>query len=366
MTFRALDLFSGAGGLSLGLQSAGFQVLAAIDNWRPVADSYTANFKHPHFLEDVKNVDVEWLAERGIDIPFDVVVGGPPCQGFSVQRIGEDSDIRNLLVYDFARIVTELRPRMFLMENVPGLLGKRGVAVARVFADLLRSAGYLVAHKVLDAADYGLPQRRRRVFFVGWEAKANLSFSFPDPCFVERNYRTVREAFSGLPSPPRDFRPSPADPLHRRMRLSATNLERLAMIPPGAGFESLPLEMRVDCHRDGPDRIGHRNVYGRLDPDRPSGTITARFDSFTRGRFAHPWENRNISLREGARLQGFPDAHAFLGTQEEIAAQIGNAVPPPLAEAVCRSLFDSLSGRTTTTRQLAMPLIAPEGAMTTA
>ena len=366
MTFRALDLFSGAGGLSIGLRNSGFQVVAAIDNWKPAANSYKANFGHPHYLEDVKIVDSEWLKERGIGTPFDVVVGGPPCQGFSVQRIGEDSDIRNLLVFDFARLMTELRPRMFLMENVPGLLGKRGIAVARAFEDQLRSAGYLVMHKVLNAVDYGVPQRRRRVFFVGWEATANMSFSFPKPLRAERNYRTVREAFAGLPSPPGDHRPSPADALHRRMRLSSKNLERLAMIPPGGGFESLPLEMRVDCHRDGPDRIGHRNVYGRLDPDRPSGTITARFDSFTRGRFAHPWEHRNISLREGARLQGFPDAHTFLGTQEEIAAQIGNAVPPPLAEAICRSLFDSLSGAVTPADQLPLPLNSPEGATITA
>lgn len=356
MSFRALDLFSGAGGLSLGLRNAGFQMAAAIDNWQPAADSYAANFDHPHLVEDIKNVDVGTLAACGIDAPLDVVAGGPPCQGFSVQRIGEDSDVRNFFVFDFARIVVEFRPRMFLMENVPGLLGKRGAAVARMFADLLHSAGYLVAREVLEAADYGLPQRRRRVFFVGWPATENISFSFPEPDHSKSDYRTVREAFSGLPSPPDNFLPSPTDPLHRRMRLSAKNMERLAMIPPGCGFESLPLEMRVACHRDGPDRIGHRNVYGRLDPYRPSGTITARFDSFTRGRFAHPWENRNISLREGARLQGFPDGHVFRGTQEEIAAQIGNAVPPPLAEAVCRRMFAALTGSETFAGQLPLAL----------
>jgi DNA (cytosine-5)-methyltransferase 1 len=114
------------------------------------------------------------------------------------------------------------------------------------------------------------------------------------------------------------------------------------MIPPGKGFESLPVEMRVNCHKGGPDKIGHRYVYGRLAPDKPAGTLTARFDSFTRGKFAHPHSNRNISLREGARLQTFPDSFRFKGSQEDVAALIGNAVPPRLARVVGRSLIEYL------------------------
>src|SRR6185436_18146634 len=125
---------------------------------------------------------------------------------------------------------------------------------------------------------------------------------------------------------------------HRRTRLSALNLARLQHIPPGGGMEDLPIQLRADCHRDGPDKIGHRKVYGRLDPEAPAATITARFDSFTRGRFAHPFEDRNITLREGARLQTFPDTFAFKGTQEEIAALIGNSVPPRLAKEVGTAL----------------------------
>lgn len=149
---------------------------------------------------------------------------------------------------------------------------------------------------------------------------------------------TVADAIGDLPEPPDDFTPSPGDTLHRRMKLSRKNVERLKLIPPGGGFEDLPIEMRVNCHKGGASKIGHRAVYGRLKNDRPAGTITARFDSFTRGRFAHPTAHRNISLREGARLQGFPDTHRFLGTQEEVAAQIGNAIPPPLARVVAMAV----------------------------
>lgn len=349
----ALDLFCGAGGLSIGLCNAGFEVVSGVDGWEPATKSYGSNFDHPCFLEDVKAVNAMKLREWGIEDPPDVVVGGPPCQGFSIQRIGEDADERNDLILEFARVVTELLPRMFLMENVPGLLGKRGAATTRRFTELMNNAGYMLCRSVLDAANYGLPQLRRRVFFVGWRADEPVDFAFPKPTHAQGAYRTVREAIGDLTSPPNDFTPSPSDPLHRRMRLSAKNLERLALIPPGGGFEDLPPEMRVNCHRDGAKKIGHRYVYGRLDPDQPAGTITARFDSFTRGRFAHPWENRNISLREGARLQGFPDHHVFSGTQEEIAAQIGNAVPPPLAEAIFRRMFDVLTGRSYDEGQLA-------------
>lgn len=353
MMFKALDLFCGAGGLSIGLRNAGFEVVAGVDGWEPAIVSYASNFEHPCFLEDVKAVNAAKLHEWGIEGTLDVIAGGPPCQGFSIQRIGEDMDERNDLIFEFGRVITELLPRMFLMENVPGLLGKRGAATAQRFTELMNKAGYALSHSVLDAASYGVPQLRRRVFFVGWRADEITNFAFPNATRTLDAYRTVREAISDLPSPPNDFTPSPGDPLHRRMRLSAKNLERLALIPPGGGFEDLPQDMRVNCHRNGAKKIGHRYVYGRLDPDQPAGTITARFDSFTRGRFAHPWEDRNISLREGARLQGFPDHHVFSGTQEVIAAQIGNAVPPPLAEAICRRMFDALMGRSFDEEQLA-------------
>lgn len=331
----ALDLFCGAGGLTRGLVDAGFDVLAAFDKWAPAVRSYRLNFpEHPCLQDDVASIDAERLTALGL-MDVDLVAGGPPCQGFSAQRIGVDEDDRNELVHAFGQVVVKARARMFVMENVRGLLGGRGRATASRFVTDMEAAGYEVIHRVLDSADYGVPQNRLRVFFVGRRREATGRFTFPEPTVVRP--KTVAEALADLPEPPIDLTPWAEDALHRRSRLSELNQRRIALIPPGGGFEDLPVDLRADCHKNGAARIGHRAVYGRLHPDRPAGTITARFDSFTRGRFGHPVEPRNLTLREGARLQSFPDDHRFMGTQEEVAAQIGNAIPPLLAAAVARS-----------------------------
>ena len=290
--------------------------------------------------------------ERDLDLladalaVLDLVVGGPPCQGFSIQRIGLDHDVRNHLVMEFGRLVSELKPQLFLMENVPGLMGKRGKTLVAEFRRYLEASGYEVTSAIINAADYGVPQLRKRVLFAGWRF-GQLEFAIPSPTFCVDNYRTVAEAFYGLPSPPKDFTPHPGDALHRRMKLSPLNQKRIELIPPGGGMQDLPDELKVDCHKIGAEKIGHRYVYGRLAPDKPAATITARFDSFTRGKFGHPSEPRNMTLREGARLQSFPDSFKFLGTQEEIAAQIGNAVPPLFAEIIARAAAQYLDTCTT-------------------
>ncbi len=341
MRFTALDLFCGAGGLSRGLTDAGISVVGAIDSWEPAIRSYRENFDHQAWIADAGKLDAAKLSKMGFSGSVDLVVGGPPCQGFSIQRIGINTDARNDLIGSFARTVVSLRPKLFIMENVPGLLGHRGREHLRRFENLLSNAGYETTHKILDASEFGVSQVRRRVFVVGWPKSLGTRFEFPEP--LSSAPRSVRDAIGGLIEPPRDFTPMPGDPLHRRMKLSELNLQRLRHIPPGGGFEDLPVELRVDCHKAGAARIGHRNVYGRLAFDRPASTITARFDSFTRGRFAHPEQDRNITLREGARLQGFPDDHVFLGTQEEVAALIGNSVPPPLGAAMGRAALRYLN-----------------------
>ena len=216
------------------------------------------------------------------------------------------------------------------MENVPGLLGMRGRHILTEFERMLHDAGYTYEIKRVDAADFGVPQSRRRVLFVG----CRMGDPTPATDFATKPRTTVREAFADLPPAAAAGAKGALDPLHITSRMSALNVERLRHIPPGGGFEDLPVEMRVRAHKNGAAKIGHRAVYGRLHPDRPAGVITARFDSFTRGRFAHPIEDRNITLREGARLQSFPDDFAFLGNREEITALIGNAVPPKVAESV--------------------------------
>jgi DNA (cytosine-5)-methyltransferase 1 len=343
-SLSAIDLFCGAGGMSLGLQRSGYDIIGAIDSWKPATDSYKRNFTHPVLHHDISTLTVEgFWSMLGLEPKeINLIAGGPPCQGFSVQRIGSDHDTRNAMIFDFGRFVCEIRPDAFLLENVPGLLGTRGREIANRFEEMVLSNGYSVTWSLINAADYGVPQFRKRVFCLGWRNDKFRTLILPAPDRRKDQFVSVWDAIGDLPSPPADFMPSPKDRLHRRMKMSNTNLERLKHIPPGGGFESLPKHLRVPCHRNGPEKIGHRYVYGRLRHDTPAGTITARFDSFTRGKFAHPFENRNITLREGARLQTFDDDFEFLGTQEEIAALIGNAVPPVLAESIGRAIYKQL------------------------
>ncbi|MFY0524466.1 DNA cytosine methyltransferase [Archangium gephyra] len=334
-----VDLFCGAGGFTLGLERAGFHVLCGVDSWNLAAETYARNFKHPIVCADISQMSAGELLRRA-DVegsPVDLVVGGPPCQGFSVQRIGSDDDARNSLVLEFVRMVRELRPRLFIMENVPGLVGKRGHALFESFLEAVDAAGFDAEAHLVNAADHGVPQVRRRVVVLGRRRADTAPFLLPGASFKEEEYRTVWDAIGDLPAPTAPDSALLPDPLHRQTRLSELNRQRLRHIPPGGGMEDLPVHLRVDCHKAGADRIGHRYVYGRLAPDRPASTITARFDSFTRGRFAHPFEDRNITLREGARLQTFPDGFLFAGNQEDVAAQIGNAVPPLLAEVLGRA-----------------------------
>jgi DNA (cytosine-5)-methyltransferase 1 len=341
----AIDLFCGAGGLSLGLRTAGFRILGALDYWDRAVRTYEENFDHPVVLRDIRSTSTHELLslinQDGKEI--DLLAGGPPCQGFSVQRIGQNDDSRNDLIFEFARFVCGLRPKMFLMENVPGLVGARGISYAKRFESLVSQSGYECEWVLLNAAEYGLPQMRKRVFYYGWLNSEVSAFQFPSPTCREGEFRSAWEAINDLPSATKPGDLHGEDRLHRETRLSDLNVERIRLIPPGGGFEDLPAHLRVDCHKNGAAKIGHRYVYGRLHPDRPAPTITARFDSFTRGKFGHPHEHRTITLREGARFQSFPDSFKFVGTQEQIAALIGNAIPPHIGNLIGSAFYQHLT-----------------------
>ena len=349
---RAVDLFCGAGGLSLGLEQAGLTVELGVDSWDLAVETYRANFNHPCLQSNVSGLHSDDLLALLPAGELDLVAGGPPCQGFSIQRIGADQDARNHLVLEFGRLAVELAPRYILMENVLGLRGVRGRPLLAALIGLLNEYGYQTRVEVVNAADFGVPQARRRVIVFGWRE------GLPAPLLPvpSSHHMSVWSAIGDLPSPAPPGARDTADPLHIATRLSDLNRKRLAHVPPGGGFEDLPPELRVNAHRLGADVIGHRGVYGRLHPDRPAGTITARFDSFTRGRFAHPVEDRNITLREGARLQTFPDGFGFSGNQEQIAALIGNSVPPRLAYALGLAIVNAEPSSGASPAQSALPL----------
>lgn len=352
MRFSCVDGFSGAGGLSLGLSRAGFEILLSFDNDKLCIETQQSNpsyFKHQTRCCGIDDMlGGHLLTETGLQPgELDLLAGGPPCQGFSVQRIGADIDDRNDLVLKFVQLVDEVRPKFFLMENVRGLAGKRGREyLARVLKHAEES-GYHVHLKVLDAQDYGVPQRRQRVVVVGEHTPEGEKpyFAFPKPTTPKGQRVTVRTAIGKLPAPPQNGTDHPDFTHHRRDRLSALNKKRLAALKEGQGREHLPPELLADCHRISPDIIGHRNVYGRMRWDDVAPTITARFDSFTRGLFGHPSQLRSISLREGAELQTFPSDIVFSGNKVDIARQIGNAVPVRLAESIGKSIAKCLRAR---------------------
>lgn len=339
---RAIDLFCGAGGLSLGLKRAGFEIRFALDHDGHACATYERNLGDHVVCGDIAEwspQDILSQAQIGVG-ELDLVAGGPPCQGFSVQRRGDRMDPRNDLAIIFMERALGLRPAAILLENVPGLLGERGIDHRRAILALLEKHGYDHTSRVLQAEDFDVPQDRRRGFIVAWNPRRIEGFEFPArPGSV---VRTVRDAIGDLPEPPRDFTCHPLYPNHVRVRVSPLNEERIHNVPYGGGRLDLPFHLQLPCHRNAGSHR-HLDVYGRMTWEGPAPTITARFDNFTRGRFAHPESDRTITGREGARIQSFPDDFVFLGPKKDVARQIGNAVPPLLAQAVGDSLVASLN-----------------------
>lgn len=340
----AIDLFAGAGGLSHGLRESGFTIGAALDNDPIAVTTYRANVGDHIACESIEEVSATDLMKRaGVRRgECTLLTGGPPCQGFSLQRRGSREDARNKLVLQFVRMVEDVRPRFFLMENVGGLLTKHGRPFLDEFAVRAARLDYTIHIELLNAADFGVPQHRQRAFLVGERCgKSSPVFHFPKQTSAHKR-RTVRDAIADLPRPPEDGSPHPEYANHyRERRLSALNIERIRHVPQGGGREHLPERLQLDCHKN---NHGHRHldVYGRLAWDEPSVTLTARFDSFTRGRFAHPEEHRSLTIREGARLQTFPDSFVFNGNREDQARQVGNAVPPALARQLGVALLSAI------------------------
>ena len=340
--YTCIDSFCGAGGLGLGLKRAGFDILLSFDIDQTCIATIEANkkfFDHPAEAADIADMLNGKLLKK-CDLQrgeLFLLAGGPPCQGFSVQRRGSDTDVRNELVLKYGKLIDELYPMYFVMENVTGIAGKRGKTILQQLMEDVEKIGYTVHISLLDAQDFGVPQRRKRYIIVGERKDMGEHYEYPAPTHERR---TVRETIGNLPIPPEDGTDHPEISLHRRDRLSELNLKRIRAIKEGQGRDDLPDELLADCHKVDSSVIGFRSVYGRMAWDDVAPTITARFDSFTRGKFGHPDQDRSVSLREGALLQSFPMDFAFVGTKVDVARQIGNAVPPLLAEYIGKSILE--------------------------
>ena len=333
----AIDLFCGAGGLTLGLKQAGFNVVGAIDIDEAACESYSLN--HPEvnlWQTDIKDLTATEVLEKLKIKPgeLDLLAGCPPCQGFSSIRTlngGPAEDERNDLVFEFLRLVKELRPKSIMMENVPGLAKDKRIDT---FREELKELGYESDLDVINASDYGVPQRRRRMILLG-ALDGPIKITPPK----ENRRTTVREAIRGLPKPG-----SSGDFLHDYPEnREEKTIKMISLIPKNGGSRSdLPDEYILECHKRNPG--GFKDVYGRMKWDDVAPTITGGCSNPSKGRFLHPEQNRTITLREAALLQTFPKDYKFSskGGKQKIALQIGNALPPLLIAEHAKDLKNQL------------------------
>ena len=330
----AMDLFAGAGGSTQGLVDAGFRVLAAIEQDQDAADSLAANHPDVHVLPmDIGEVSPKGLRLKlGLD-PFDLTLltACPPCQGFSSLGVRDSDDKRNDLVAQVWRFTREFWPSAVLVENVPGLANDQRWAV---LCRQLRTVGYRVESWMVDAADFGVPQRRRRLIAL---AVRQWKRPFPD------DLRDLLPSQFHLEAPHASDAIAQAGPIddsddnwHRARTPTARVLERIRAIPAGGNHFDLPESLQLACHkrlrRQG--RKAATGPYGRIPLEGPAPTMTTRCTTVSCGRFIHPTEDRGISLREAALIQTFPPDYSFCGFHESVERQIGNAVPVRLAHAL--------------------------------
>ncbi len=330
MAYTYIDLFCGAGGLSLGFDRAGFRNVLAVEINPGFAGTYQKNFpSHRLVIDDIKNLDEKRIRELTGGKRIDVIAGGPPCQGFSIAgNIGRTflEDDRNKLFREFVRFVEILKPRIFVLENVAAMATHRRGETLRTILDAFGNAGdgYRVQCRVLNSADYGIAQERRRTVLVGVRKDLDTEFSYPDSTGVTR---TIRDAIGDLP--PLESGESSSIPNHAAMRHSAQMLKKMSYVKDGGDRMDIPEELRPTS--------GDVRKYIRYDSKKPSVCVTGDMR-----KIFHYEQNRALTARELARIQSFPDDFIFVGTSIQIQQQIGNAVPPVLAEKIAEKVEEAL------------------------
>jgi len=353
--YNVVDLFSGCGGLTAGFRLANseigeFRPVAAVDADVDSAATYAANFGDHVFVGSIE----DWLEGTHYPESADVVLGGPPCQGFSPLGKQEVTDRRNALWEQYVEAVARLRPSFFVLENVREFLNSeqfRGLGAACKSGERLED--YELEDFVLDASLYGAPQRRRRAIVIG-RPRGHPRLGRPQ---VSARRSNVSDAFEGLraevrhrdlPDRRAEFRgqtvpgPFAGAELHLTRFFTQLSLDRYRSIPPGGNRFDIPYLLQAPCWRT--HRTGSADVMGRLFWDKPSVTIRTEFYKPEKGRYLHPTEHRPITHLEAARLQGFPDDYTWFGSKYSIARQIGNAVPLQLGQALGHHILSALSG----------------------
>lgn len=372
--YGVLDLFCGCGGMSWGLAKQGFDILAGIDIWDIALSTYAHNHKNAKTMNlDITNADPMTVLKK-LDISpnkIDVIVGGPPCQGFSKNTPAAGrflDDPRNQLYKAYLHFVEVIRPKIVIIENVAEIFNAFGGVVRQEIIKTLQKYGYKVSVKIINMSKYGVPQKRRRCFFFASQVG--------DPIFPKEHSEIVSawEAISDLPvvnqgegNDGMEYCTQPDNNYQKHMRENSSVLfnhianvmkplqtARIASIGPGQGLKDMPKELQI--------KGGYSGAYGRLDYESVSPTITRWVFHIGSGRFAHPRENRSITMREAARIQSFSDDFHFLGTRTEQAGQIGNAVPPYFMEQLAAQIIKALNGEEAPKQHQQLALLLDDGA----
>lgn len=337
-----VDLFCGIGGLTHGFVKAKFNVVAGIDFDKSCKYAYEKNNSTTFIHGDLTKYSVQEIDDLFSENSIKVLAGCAPCQAFSTYQQGNSKNEKWKLLYSFGKIIESVQPHIVTMENVPNLLKYKEGKVFKDFIKILEDNGYTYTSQVVDAKDYGIPQRRKRLIL--------LASKFGKITLIEKTHRgkrvrTVRNAIGHLPEiNAGQFLPS--DIMHRARELSPINLRRVKATLPGGSWKDWDDELILECHKKETGK-SYNSVYGRMSWDEVSPTLTTQCTGYGNGRFGHPDQDRAISLREAAIIQSFPKKYRFVKSKIEfkpsiIEKHIGNAVPPRLGYIIAKSIKNHL------------------------
>lgn len=341
--YTVIDLFSGAGGLHIGFENAGFEIKLCIDNNDLVEKTHKKNFPNiPIINRDINQIPINEIKGYLDDGSVDVIIGGPPCQGFSTigNRVSSNfetrikKDPRNELVLTYAKIINEIRPKFIVMENVKGILTLENGTYLQNVLFILAEAGYKAEYKLINMADYGVPEVRERVIIIG--NRIGLPVTFPSPDHSD-NPTDNLPAWENCWDVLKDLENMPDTPSFNHVALKHTikNIERYKLIPEGGRLpeDKLPKELY---------RKNFGNTYKRLARNRPALTMVPGNDAFP----IHPTLNRSLTVREAARIQTFPDTMIFEGNRRQQGHQVGNAVPPLFSKKLAKFILEQMNNAT--------------------
>ena len=343
----AIDLFCGIGGLSYGLKKAGIKIKAGIDIDKSCRYVFETNCKSKFINKDISKINGDELNSLYEKNDTKILVGCAPCQPFSSYTYKDDKqkDHRWQLLYEFLRLIKEVKPAVVSMENVPTLLKFKEAPVFSDFVETLKKEGYFVWHRIIYAPDYGIPQKRKRLVLLA--SKLGKIELLP-PTHTPNSYITVRDAICHLEKIDSGG-VSKKDFIHKASKLSDKNLKRVRQSKPGGSWKrDWDNALKLSCHKSDKGKT-YVSVYGRMKWDEPSPTMTTFCTGIGNGRFGHPEQDRAISLREAAILQSFPKGYKFVDKVENlkfgnISKHIGNAVPPKLGKIIGKSIVKHING----------------------